>query len=277
VGRRERGFVDDIMDIATASPPIGAAIGAAFCVAAIYTQWINPRGMYGLNRVLAMLFWLLAVLALVVSGVSFVRQKLAQRKRFQRLDRQRSIEDLRRLSFSEFEEVIADFYRRQGYKVEECGGPGDGGIDLILRRDGSAEHLVQCKRYASWKVGPGEMRDFFGAMAGRATRCEGIFITCGEFSEDARAFAAGKPIRLIDGLALLSMFAAMNPLAPAVSTYTGGFPAAAPPVAAAAGSPLCPCCRVAMERRIARRGSNAGRPFWGCQNYPRCREIVDGD
>ena len=26
------------------------------------------------------------------------------------------------------------------------------------------------------------------------------------------------------------MFAAINPLAPAVSTYTGGFPAAAPPI-----------------------------------------------
>lgn len=41
-----------------------------------------------------------------------------------------------------------------------------------------------------------------------------------------------------------------------------------------AGSPLCPKCGIAMVRRVARNGRNAGQAFWGCVNYPQCREIV---
>lgn len=35
---------------------------------------------------------------------------------------------------------------------------------------------------------------------------------------------------------------------------------------------LCPRCSAEMQLRIARRGPNAGNQFWGCTNYPKCRE-----
>ena len=40
------------------------------------------------------------------------------------------------------------------------------------------------------------------------------------------------------------------------------------------GVPLCPRCAVPMVRRSATRGANAGGEFFGCTNYPRCREII---
>jgi restriction system protein len=183
------------------------------------------------------------------------------------LDSQRSIEDLRQLSPSGFEQTIADLFRRQGYRVDEIGGVGDGGVDLILRRngDGSIAHLVQCKRYTNWKVGVAEVREFFGAMAAHQSRCEGVFVTCGRYTAEARTFAAGKPIRLIDGDELLSMLGATNPLAPAVDAFTAPQPSS--------DIPLCPRCRVPMQRRTAQRGPHAGKPFWGCPNYPGCRQI----
>jgi len=30
----------------------------------------------------------------------------------------------------------------------------------------------------------------------------------------------------------------------------------------------CPSCSSAMVRRVAKRGNNAGKPFWGCTRYP---------
>ncbi len=39
-------------------------------------------------------------------------------------------------------------------------------------------------------------------------------------------------------------------------------------------APLCPNCGMAMVRRIAKRGPNAGNPFWGCSNYPKCKSMV---
>jgi restriction system protein len=36
-------------------------------------------------------------------------------------------------------------------------------------------------------------------------------------------------------------------------------------------SPSCPLCSSNMLRRDAKRGANAGKPFWGCTQYPRCK------
>ena len=41
--------------------------------------------------------------------------------------------------------------------------------------------------------------------------------------------------------------------------------------------PDCPRCGSAMRQRVARRGNRAGRPFWGCSDYPRCRGLVNID
>ena len=38
-------------------------------------------------------------------------------------------------------------------------------------------------------------------------------------------------------------------------------------------TPVCPKCDVPMVRRTATKGHNQGKQFWGCQNYPKCREV----
>jgi hypothetical protein len=39
-------------------------------------------------------------------------------------------------------------------------------------------------------------------------------------------------------------------------------------------APYCPACGEQMLLRTAQRGANAGSKFYGCPNYPRCREII---
>jgi len=39
-------------------------------------------------------------------------------------------------------------------------------------------------------------------------------------------------------------------------------------------APICPRCSGLMMKRTAKGGENAGKEFWGCSNFPRCREIV---
>jgi restriction system protein len=63
--------------------------------------------------------------------------------------------------------------------------------------------LFQCKRYQG-SVGPGVIRDFRGAMIGRADR--GLVITTGTFSRDAKMEATrdgAPPIDLVDGEQLM--------------------------------------------------------------------------
>ena len=38
---------------------------------------------------------------------------------------------------------------------------------------------------------------------------------------------------------------------------------------------VCPKCGTPMVRRTAKKGERAGKPFWGCSNYPKCRGIVN--
>lgn len=42
-----------------------------------------------------------------------------------------------------------------------------------------------------------------------------------------------------------------------------------------ATGPICPRCSSAMVRRTAKGGENAGKEFWGCSNFPKCREVLN--
>jgi len=108
------------------------------------------------------------------------------------------------MSPSAFERLIQRILRESGFvQVEVTGQSGDGGIDGhgILRLGGllSFHVIFQAKR---WKgaVGAGQVRDFRGAMVGRADK--GLLITTGAFTKDAikEASRDGAPaIDLIDG------------------------------------------------------------------------------
>jgi len=103
-----------------------------------------------------------------------------------------------------FERLAQRVLRESGFvSVEVTGRTGDGGIDGkgIARIHGlmSFHVIFQCKKYQG-SVSPGEIRDFRGAMVGRADK--GLFITTGTFTPAAVKEATrdgAPPIDLIDG------------------------------------------------------------------------------
>lgn len=107
-----------------------------------------------------------------------------------------------------FERLCQRLLRESGFvQVRVTGKTGDGGIDGVgLVRIGgllSFPVLFQCKRYTG-SLGPSIIRDFRGAMIGRADR--GLVITTGTFSRDAKLEATrdgAPPIDLVDGEQLM--------------------------------------------------------------------------
>ncbi len=104
---------------------------------------------------------------------------------------------------SAFERLSQRLLREAGFvKVEVRGRTGDGGIDGVgvLRINLiSFQVYFQCKRYKG-NVGAKEIRDFRGALQGRADK--GLFITTGTFTSQASEEATRDgaiPIDLIDG------------------------------------------------------------------------------
>lgn len=116
---------------------------------------------------------------------------------------------LTRVSWQEFERLVAEHFRQQGYEVEHTGtGQGthqtDGGIDLKLRRDPETI-LVQCKHWTAFQVPHNAVHELIGVMH-TAGATGAIVISSGEFTKAAiDAAAKFRHIRLIDGRAVRAM------------------------------------------------------------------------
>lgn len=118
--------------------------------------------------------------------------------------REELLDVLLELEPSAFERLCQRLLREAGFlEVEVTRRSGDGGIDGYgtIRIGGfiSFNVLFQSKRYRG-NIGPEIVRDFRGAMVGRADK--GLIITTGGFTRDARKEATrdgAPPIDLIDG------------------------------------------------------------------------------
>jgi restriction system protein len=111
-----------------------------------------------------------------------------------------------------FERLCQRLLREAGFEqVTVTGRSGDGGIDgvgvLELNAFVSFKVLFQCKRYRETTVGSSAVRDFRGAMLGRADK--GLILTTASFTADAKREAVRDgvpPIELVDGEKLLDLF-----------------------------------------------------------------------
>ncbi|GAC20451.1 restriction endonuclease [Paraglaciecola arctica] len=189
-------------------------------------------------------------------------------KRKQLIKKQSSIEPLRETSWSDFEVLVGEAFRRKGFAVQEnMVGGADGGIDLTLRKDGKL-HIVQCKQWRRSKVGVSIVREMFGVLT--ASNAERVHVvSSGHFTNDAIKFAQGLPIELINGDQLLELIADVQttkPLQTAVKPIDK-------PVVKPTPTTTCPKCASPMVKRIAKKGANLGNEFLGCSGFPRCRHI----
>lgn len=191
-----------------------------------------------------------------------------------------TVQDLLELSPREFEEMVVDLYRAQGYSAKRTGSPGDHGVDVVVRASNGEKWVAQCKRWRTL-VGEPVVRDFYGVMQHEKAD-QGIIVAVRGFTPQARDWARGKPILLYDGSEFLREWKrAVKPTkAKQVANATAeGDAEPAPIPTRAMDPPLCPKCGIPMVLRVASKGAHRGEPFYGCPNYPRCREAlpVPGD
>ncbi|WDS35277.1 restriction endonuclease [Pseudoxanthomonas sp.] len=216
---------------------------------------------------LAPLAWLVLAVCWLGALMSFFRSR--QRRKL--LDTRTDLESLSQGGWRQFELLVGEAFRRQGYAVEETGlGGADGGIDLILRKDGRRT-LVQCKQWKRQQVGVSVVREMAGLLAHH--QAHAVKIVCiGSYTKDAERFAQGKPIELMGGEQLLEMIRAVQrEAAPAPIPQQARIEPVLLPieVAPAPVAPTaCPRCGSALVQRSNRR---TGEAFLGCSQFPRCR------
>ena len=215
--------------------------------------------------------YVIPVLCIAGAGISAYRRRTRQ-KLLADVTARRTAEPFADLSWQQFEQLVGELFRKQGYAAEETGGGGaDGGVDLVLRRGGE-RHLVQCKQWRAYKVGVDTARELYGVMAARGA-AGGFVVTSGRFTDEAKAFAEGRNIQLVDGACLRQW--TDEPRSPEAATTNRRAPrlkaTESPSPSANVRAPSCPVCGNPTVPRQARRGAQPGRYFWGCTQFPSCR------
>ncbi|OFX10252.1 MAG: hypothetical protein A2516_08480 [Alphaproteobacteria bacterium RIFOXYD12_FULL_60_8] len=239
MARRQRSVVEDLADLPWW---ISAALGLVLIGIGGSARAGSPlKFAYALS----MICWAAAALSF---GRSWWQDRL--------LAKQTSVASLADLSWGGFEEMLAAAFRLEGYSVKVTGDSGaDGGVDLVLHR-GDEVTLVQAKHWRR-DVGVTIVRELFGVMSARKAQ-RGIIVTSGNFSADAKNFAATLPMELLDGQALLERIG-IKPHRAEEARSSG---------------PSCPSCRSSMVARTARQGAKAGAQFFGCSRFPACRTTL---
>lgn len=119
-----------------------------------------------------------------------------------------SLDAIRAMPWSAFSKAIEDAFRRDGYTVAAHPRPA---ADYELSRNGRVS-LVACKRWKAARIGIEPLRELRAAKD-RSKADECIYVTAGELTDTAQAFAAGNGVRLLQGAEL----AALVPLSPTSS------------------------------------------------------------
>ena len=285
MARKKSSALDDLIDIA-AHLPWQAGVVLAFIAYLVLHYFAtraplptNPAELktlgvtigesvgHSLTTTLAMFLQYIVPACLLVGAlVSFIRRR-RQSALHAQVAAYRSSNALEKMSWREFEGLVAETFRQQGYRAVERGGNGpDGGVDLELYQ-GADKYLVQCKQWKSSKVGVAIVRELFGLILAEHA-VGGFVVASGEFTQEAKAFAEGRSIRLVDARKLRVLIA--------TNAATTIAPTSEPPRSAGSmpdASPACPKCGSPMVQRVAKSGANAGKTFWGCSTFPACRGI----
>lgn len=141
------------------------------------------------------LIWLMPLLLFIEPALDRI-SKNHRSKRYYR-HAARNIEQIKKLSWQDFELVCADYFQKKGYKVKTTGlGGADDGMDLLITRGGK-EAIVQCKHWKG-RVGVTVVREMFGLM--HANNHQEVFIVAlSGYTKAAKEWAEDKPIRLLNG------------------------------------------------------------------------------
>lgn len=173
--------------------PAGILLGVS-----VYLGVHYGRGVH--SAVYMVLLWMALILCW---GCAFATC-LGYRKRMRRLKVRDQLFDLGQLHWRAFEARVAQAFRFRGYAVEQAPRiDADDGLDLILCKHGLTT-LVQCRHWQHRNVGVKDVREMYHLMKFHHASAVKI-VACGDYTEDAWKFVAGKPFELIYGETLLAM------------------------------------------------------------------------
>ena len=150
----------------------------------------------GLGLLMIVITILIGIGAIFLSGesLSYI---------FKRNLKATSLEELMQMTPYQFESFMADYFKGEGFVVQQTKKTNDGGKDLILHKNGQL-YYVEVKRYSR---GNGIQRPLIQKLVGACypAKAKGIFVTTSYFSKGAIDEARRSNVQLIDGQRLMKL------------------------------------------------------------------------
>ena len=169
------------------------------------------------------------------------------------------------IEWRRFEALVEALFQQGGFITESQSHGADGGVDIRLysrHQPGQPVSLVQCKHWKK-RVGVDKVRELRGVLAAQGV-ARGQLVCSSGFTPDAVAFAKDNGVNLLGAEELLRLIRNRTPeqrQALLDVALEGEY-----------WKPTCASCGVKMVERAPRGG---GRGFWGCANYPKCRNVIN--
>ncbi|MFE4523720.1 restriction endonuclease [Cytobacillus firmus] len=185
---------------------LGAVVLYAFYKKALQAIQIFIINVKHDIQMLSALDWLyIAVIITSLLGLVmiFLNNRIARQRHFHqeqaklRVLRDSEYQKLMSMSSFEFEKFVADLFIAKGFEAELTPRTGDGGKDIVLRKNNDI-YIVECKRYNEKnKVSRPAIQKFHSALLDMGAK-EGFFVTTSFFTQPASTYSLNKPIKLVD-------------------------------------------------------------------------------
>lgn len=112
---------------------------------------------------------------------------------------------LRQMDWKRLQELVSLLLHRAGFLAEIAWIRPDGGVVMTVlnpRKGGGVDALVQCAPWGGMNADSAALKDLYNSVLQEGAS-RGIYITPGDFSDEARTFARMRPLELIDGQGML--------------------------------------------------------------------------
>ena len=215
------------------------------------------------------------LLVFITTGLWVVSLTMQFKRNFL-LAHTRELSRVRALKWEAFERFVESLFMLRGYYVERRGGEkGDGGVDLILKREGE-RICVQCKQFREDKVPVHPVRELYGVMMLKNYE-RAIFVTSGEYSDLVfEEFEQNGRMELVDGAKLMRMLEEVQDNIPSdeeidsaglIGKFTSFIEEFLPPDdPTVIRPPRCKRCGTPMFLK-----EKEGKRFWACRKWPSCK------
>lgn len=190
------------------------------------------------------------VIVLLLSVKSFI-----QYRRNEKLKRS-GIHELDQMDGFQFEHYLSQLFKSQGYKSTVTKARGDYGADLVIKKDGKTI-VVQAKRYKG-KVGLKAVQEIRSAVD-HYNADEAWVISNTDYTKQAIELASSNNVKMINRENLIEMILKMNPSAVPSPEQTR--------TEVKAKTFKCSC----GSDLVLKKGKYG--QFYGCTNYPTCKNI----